>query len=98
MKEQEFTVDDNLEVPLFNRLLVPGISGSLRYLTIDWEDNGEKIDETEIDAIINANLRINHTKHLNTEWYMGGALYSRPDNKSDEYKDFFGGIRVNYVF
>ena len=64
----------------------------------DWEEDGENIDETETDVLGSASLRVNHTKRLSTEWYTGAALYYRPDNISDEYKDIYGGVRVNYVF
>jgi hypothetical protein len=78
--------------------LVLGLSGEFRYLTIDWEEDGVSEDETETDVLGNVNLRVNHTKRLSTEWYTGAALYYRPDNMSDEYKDIYGGVRVNYVF
>ena len=51
-----------------------------------------------MDVLGNINLRVNHTKRLSSEWYTGAAYYHRPDNLSDEYKDIYAGIRVNYVF
>ena len=98
MNEHEFTVTDELEISFMKRFLVLGLSGEFRYLTIDWEEDGVSEDETETDVLGNVNLRVNHTKRLSTEWYTGAALYYRPDNMSDEYKDIYGGVRVNYVF
>ena len=98
MTEREFTVTDELEISFLKRFLVLGISGEFRYLTIDWEEDGFSEDETETDVLGNVNLRVNHTKRLSTDWYTGTALYYRPDNLSDEYKDIYAGIRVNYVF
>lgn len=98
MTEREFTIDDEFEIPFRNRFLVLGISGEFRYLTTNWEENGVSEDETEMDVLGNLNLRVNHTKRLSTDWYTGSALYYRPDNLSDEYKDIYGGVRVNYLF
>ena len=98
MTEREFTVNDELEISFLRRFLILTISGELRYMTTDWEENEENLDETETDVLGSTSLRINHTNHLSTEWYTGAALYYRPDNVSDEYKDIYGGIRVNYVF
>lgn len=98
MTEREFTVNDELEISFLKRFLVLGLSGELRYMTIDWEEDGISEDETETDVLGNVNLRVNHSKRLSTDWYTGTALYYRPDNLSDEYKDIYAGIRVNYVF
>ena len=98
MTEREFTVTDELEISFLKRILVLGLSGELRYMTIDWEEDGISENETETDVLGNVNLRVNHTKRLSTDWYTGTALYYRPDNLSDEYKDIYAGIRVNYVF
>ena len=98
MNEAEFTVNDELEISFLRRFLILGLSGEFRYMKTDWEEDGENIDETETDVLGSASLRVNHTKRLSTEWYTGAALYYRPDNISDEYKDIYGGVRVNYVF
>ena len=98
MTEREFTIDDEFEIPFRNRFLILGISAEFRYLNTDWEENGKSEDETEMDVLGNINLRVNHTKRLSSEWYTGAAYYHRPDNLSDEYKDIYGGVRVNYLF
>ena len=98
MTEREFTVNDELEISFLRRFLILTISGEFRYMTTDWEENNENLDETETDVLGSTSLRVNHTKRLSTEWYTGAALYYRPDNISDEYKDIYGGVRVNYVF
>lgn len=98
MFETEVAVEDEIEVPLMNRFMVLGANGTFRYLTTSWKQNGEKSGEDEIDVLGNVNLLINHTKRLNTEWYAGAAMYYRPDNLFNEYKDIFGGVRVNYAF
>ena len=78
--------------------LILTISGEFRYMTTDWEEEDDSFDETETDVLGSTSLRVNHTQHLSTEWYTGAAFYYRPDNLSDEYKDIYGGVRVNYVF
>lgn len=98
MSEAEITVEDEIEVPLMNRFMILGANGTFRYLTTNWKQNGKKEGEDEIDVIGNANLHINHTKRLNSEWYLGVLMNYRPDNLFNEYKDIFGGVRVNYAF
>ena len=98
MSEREFTVNDELEISFLRRFLILTISGEFRYMKTDWEEEGDSVDETETDVLGSTSLRVNHTKRLSTEWYTGAALYYRPDNLSDEYKDIYGGVRVNYVF
>ena len=44
------------------------------------------------------NLRVNHNKRFYTEWYTGAALYYRPDNLSNEYKDVYVGVNAHFVF
>ncbi|MBR5411652.1 MAG: right-handed parallel beta-helix repeat-containing protein [Fibrobacter sp.] len=98
MTEREFTVNDELEISFLRRFLILTISGEFRYMTTNWEENDKDFDETETDVLGSTSLRVNHTQHLSTEWYTGTALYYRPDNLTDEYKDIYGGVRVNYVF
>ena len=96
--EREISVDDELEWAFLRRFLVLELGGSFRYLSSTWEDNGTDFNETETDLIGNIGLTVNHTEHLSSEWYCGGALYLRPDSPEDEYKDVYGGVRVNYIF
>ncbi|MCQ2120754.1 MAG: hypothetical protein MJY78_02850 [Fibrobacter sp.] len=98
MKEMEISVTDELEKSFMNRFLILSGSGDFRYMITDWEESGEDFDESEMDILGKINLRVNHTKHLYSEWYTGAAIYYRPDNLSSEYKDVYGGINVNYVF
>lgn len=98
MSEAEITIDDELEIPLMNRFLILGANGTFRYLTTSWTQDGKDENETETDVLGNVKVRINHTNHLNSEWYLGTAMYYRPENLGNEYKDAFGGVRVNYVF
>lgn len=98
MNESEITLFDEFEIPLISRFLTLGANGEFRYLNTSWSDGDEDIDETEMDVLFGLNLKVHHTKHLSSEWNTGAAMYYRPDNLSDEYKDIYFGVNVNYVF
>ncbi len=98
MSEAEIIIEDELEIPLMNRFLILGANGTFRYLTSSWKQDGKDENETETDILGGVKVRVNHTKHLNSEWNVGAAMYYRPENLSNEYKDIFGGVRVNYAF
>ena len=103
MGETEIAIEDQFEISFRNRFFILGVNAEFRYLTTDWQEETideevYTVEESEMDVLGNINLRVNHTKHLYSEWYTGAAMYYRPDNLSDEYKDIYGGVRVNYVF
>lgn len=98
MSENEITVNDEFEISFLNRFLILGVNGEFRYMNTSWDEGESEAEETETDVLGGLSLRVNHTKHWSSEWYTGTAMYFRPDNKSDEYKDIYGGVRVNYVF
>ena len=98
MSEFEITIEDEFEMPFKNRFFVLTVNASFRYMNTDWEEDGESFDETEVDVLSNANLRVNHNKKFYTEWFIGNALYLRPDNPSNEYNDFYVGVNAHYVF
>ena len=98
MTESEITVNEEVEIPFMDRFLILNLSGEFRYLTASWEDDDSDVEEKETDVLGNISLTVNHTKRLSSEWYAGTGLYFRPDNLSNEYKDIYGGIRVNYQF
>ena len=98
MSEFEISIEDELEIALIKHYMILGLTGEFRYLTTSWNEEDIDIDETEYDVLGKASLTVNHTKRLSSEWYAGAAMYYRPDCLSDEYKDIYGGIRVNYAF
>ncbi len=98
MSESEITLEDDFEISFLNRFLILGVNATFRYLSTSWENGSDDVEESETDVLGGVNLRINHTKRLSSEWYTGAAMYYRPDNLSDEYKDIYGGVRLNYVF
>lgn len=98
LTESEITVRDEFEMKFLGSFLTLGLSGEIRHMTTSWEEGDNDKDESETDLLGNINVKLNHTKHLGTEWYTGTAMFYRPDNLSDEYKDFYVGVNVNYVF
>ena len=98
MSESEISVEDEVEISFMKRFLVLDLMGQFRYMTTSWEEADKDIDEKEYDILGEARLTVNHTKNLSSQWYAGTAVYFRPDNLSDEYKDIYGGVRVNYAF
>lgn len=98
MKESEVTFADDFEIPFKEKFFILGIGVQFRYMFTTWDENDESQDSKEMDFETGANLRVNHTKNLFSEWNFGFTYYSRPDNLSNEYKDIFGGVRLNYVF
>ena len=98
MSESEISVEDELEIAFLRRFLIVDLTGQFRYLTSSWEEDSEDIDEKEYDVLGQASLTVNHTKRLSSQWYVGTAMYYRPDDLSEEYKDVYGGIKVNYAF
>ena len=98
MSELEFTVEDEIEIPFMSRFLILDISSSFRYMNTGWKEAGEDVKETEMDILSNVNVRMNHNKKFYTEWFVGSAVYFRPDNKSNEYSDIYMGVNAHYVF
>ena len=98
MDEFEFIIEDEIEIPFMSRFLILGLNASFRLMDTGWKEDGVEISETEMDIISNVNVCINHTKKFYTEWFVGIADYSRPDNKSSEYSDIYMGVNAYYVF
>ena len=98
MTEDEITVEDEYEIPFMSRFMILSLNGQFRYMLTEWTESNKDFDEEEMDVLGKLNLRFNHSKHLYSDWYVGSAIYYRPDYLSNEYKDIYGGINLNYVF
>ena len=98
MEETEISVEDEIEVPFSKRFLIFTLNGQFRYMLTEWTESGEDLDESEMDVLGKLNLRVNHNRHFYSDWYTGAAIYYRPDYLSNEYKDIYCGINLNYVF
>ena len=98
MTEDEITIEDEYEIPFLNRFLIFTLNGQFRYMLTEWTESEENFDEEEMDVLGKLNVRVNHNKHFYSDWYVGSAIYYRPDYLTNEYKDIYGGINLNYVF
>lgn len=98
LKESEISITDDFEISFKNKFFILGLGAQFRYMTSTWDENEESVDATEMDIETGVNFRVNHTKKFSSEWNVGFTYDARPDNLSNEYKDIFGGVRLNYVF
>ena len=98
MTEDEITVEDEYEIPFANRFVILTLNGQFRYMLTEWTESDEDYDEEEMDILGKLNVHVNHNKHFYSDWYVGTGLFYRPDYLSNEYKDIYGGINLNYVF
>ena len=65
---------------------------------IQYEIDDVDYDELEIDVDGSASLRVYHTPALYSDWTVGSVFNYRPDNKADQYKDFYVTAALNYDF
>lgn len=98
MTEFEWSLSDNMTIPVSKDYLDVTLNGNFRQNFMDGSVNGRKLDEMEIDVDGSVSLRFHHSASLFTDWTLG-ALYSyRPDNRADQYKDFYAIASLNYSF
>ena len=74
------------------------LAGSIRQEYLDYIDDSGDVSEEELDIDGSAMLRVYLTKTFFADVTLGTVLDYRPDNRSDEYKDFFGILSLNYAF
>ena len=98
MREFEWSFLDNMDVELSRDSLELALSGGLRQNFLSYEIKDQDYDEMELDIDASAKLRIHHTQALYTDWTIGSIFNYRPDNKADQYKDFYIIAAVNYDF
>jgi hypothetical protein len=87
-----------MDIELSRDFLELGLSGGLRQNFLSYEIEDKDYDEMELDIDASAKLRIHHTQALYTDWTIGSIFNYRPDNKADQYKDFYIIAAVNYDF
>ena len=69
-----------------------------RASNVNLDKYNEKYDEMELDIEASSKLRIHHTPSLYSDWTLGALFNYRPDNRADEYKDFYVMAALNYEF
>jgi hypothetical protein len=98
MREFEWTFMDNMDLELSPDFLELSLSGGVRQNFLNYEIEDTDYDEMELDIDASAKLRIHHTQALYTDWTVGSIFNYRPDNRADQYKDFYIIAAVNYDF
>ena len=98
MRELEWNFMDNLNIALSRNFLELSLAGGLRLNFLDYEIDDEKYEEDEYDIDGSCSLRVYHTQRLYSDWTVGALFNYRPDNRSDEYKDFYMMAALNYDF
>jgi hypothetical protein len=98
MREFEWNFMDNLNLTLSKNFLELTLSGGMRLNDLSYEIDDVDYDELEIDVDGSASLRVYHTPALYSDWTVGSVFNYRPDNKADQYKDFYVTAALNYDF
>lgn len=98
MTEFEWTLSDNMTIPVSKDFLDISLNGNFRQNFLEGNIDGEKLDEMEIDVDGSISLRFHHTASLFTDWTVGSVYNYRPDNRADQYKDFYAIVSMNYSF
>ena len=98
MREFEWNLMDNMTVDLSKDFLKLTLGTGLRQNFLSYEIDGEDYDEMELDLEGSTTLRVYHKPSLYTDWTVGSIFNSRPDCRSDQYKDFYVMAALNYEF
>ena len=98
MREFEWSLADNMEIDISPEFLELTLSGGLRQNLLSYEINDDDYDEMELDIDASAKLRIHLSQALYSDWTVGSIFNYRPDNKADQYKDFYIIAALNYDF
>ncbi|WP_295037144.1 right-handed parallel beta-helix repeat-containing protein [uncultured Fibrobacter sp.] len=98
MREFEWTLSDNMDIDLSRNFLELSLGAGLRQNFLSYEIEEEDYDEMELDVDGSAKLRVYHTSSLYSDWTVGAIFNYRPDNRADQYKDFYMIAALNYEF
>lgn len=98
MTEFEWSLSDNMNFPLVKDFMELTLTGNFRQNFMDRTVDDVDEDEMEIDVDGSASLRIHHTASLFTDWTLGSVFNYRPDNRADQYRDFYIIASLNYSF
>lgn len=98
MRELEWTISERVEIPMFNNFMETFVDASYRLEYYKRNYEGEKLREVEADLDGSLTLRIHHSSNLYSDWMLGATYNYRPDNRADEYRDFWAAAAINYAF
>ena len=98
MSEFEWTLMDNATIQLKPGFLDLLVRGSLRQNFMSREEDGEKIEEMEMDLDLSAGVKLQFTERLSSELIFGTFQNYRPDYASEDYSDIYGSVSLTYDF
>jgi len=98
MREFEWNLLDNATIRLNPGFLDLMLHGNIRQNFMSRKEDGKNVDEMEMDLDFSAGLKFQMTEKLSTEFTLGTFFNYRPDNESEDYRDIFGSVAVNYDF
>ena len=98
MGEFEWTLIDNAAFKLKPEFLDLMLHGNIRQNFMSRKEDGKDVHEMEMDVDLSAGLKFQFTERLGTEFTFGTFLNYRPDNESEDYRDIYGSVSVNYDF
>ena len=98
MGEFEWTLLDNASFRLKPGFLDLMLHGKVRQNFMSRKEDGKDVDEMEMDLDFSAGLKFQFTERLGTEFMLGTFVNYRPDSESEDYRDIYGSVSVNYDF
>lgn len=98
MRELEWNFSEHFEIPLFNNFMEAFIDANYRLEFYKRNYEGERLREIEADLDGSITWRVHHTNALYSDWMLGATYNYRPDNRADEYRDFWAAIALHYAF
>ena len=98
MSEFEWNLLDNAMIQLNPGFLDLMLHGNIRQNFMSRKEDGKDVHEMEMDVDLSAGLKFQFTERLGTEFTFGTFLNYRPDNESEDYRDIYGSVSVNYDF
>ena len=98
MSEFEWNLRDDATIKVKPGFLDLILHGNIRQNYLSRKEDGKKIDEMEMDLDLSAGVKFQLTEQLGMECDFGSFFNYRPDNESEEYRDIYGSVALNYDF
>ncbi len=98
MSEFEWNLMENASVQLNPGFLDLLLHANVRQNFMSREEDGHNVDEMEMDLDFSLGLKFQLTEKLSTEWTFGAFINHRPDNESEDYRDLYGMVSLNFDF
>ena len=96
--EFEWSFMDNATIQLKPEFLDLMLYANIRQNFMSRKEDGEKVEEMEMDLDFSTGLRFQFNEKLSMECTFGAFFNYRPDYASDDYRDLYGMISMSYDF